>query len=97
MTSHLTSHMGFEMNNNWQVQDAKAKFSEFLNACLSQGPQIVTRRGEETAVLVPIEVWNQLKDNARPTLKSLLLAGGPGVDLELPERGRSKRRPIVKL
>jgi prevent-host-death family protein len=85
------------MNNNWQVQDAKAKFSEFLNACLSQGPQIVTRRGEQAAVLVPIEVWNQLQDNARPTLKSLLLASGPGVDLELPERGRSKRRPIVKL
>jgi prevent-host-death family protein len=89
--------MGFEMKNNWQVQDAKAKFSEFLNACLSQGPQIVTRRGEQAAVLVPIEVWNQLKDNARPTLKSLLLASGPRVDLELPERGRSKRRPIVKL
>jgi toxin FitB len=36
----------------WPVQDAKARFSEFLDACLSEGPQMVTRRGAEAAVLV---------------------------------------------
>ncbi len=97
MTSHLTSHKGFKMKNNWQVQDAKARFSELLNACLNQGPQIVTRRGEEGALLVPIEIWNQLKDHARPTLKSWLLESGSKIDLDLPSRGESKRRPIVKL
>ncbi len=39
---------------SWQVQDAKARFSEFLDAMLKKGPQVVTRRGVETAVLVPI-------------------------------------------
>ena len=29
----------------WSVQDAKAKFSEFLDACLAEGPQMVTKRG----------------------------------------------------
>jgi predicted nucleic acid-binding protein len=29
----------------WAVQDAKARFSEFLEACISQGPQMVTKRG----------------------------------------------------
>jgi len=29
----------------WPVQDAKAKFSEFLDACLAEGPQMVTKRG----------------------------------------------------
>lgn len=38
----------------WPVQDAKARFSEFLDACLAQGPQVVTRRGTEEAVLVPL-------------------------------------------
>ena len=43
------------MNETWPVQDAKAKFSEFLRASLANGPQIVTNRGVETAVLIPIE------------------------------------------
>lgn len=38
----------------WPVQDAKARFSEFLDACITEGPQVVTRRGTEAAVLVPI-------------------------------------------
>ena len=45
----------------WQVYDAKARFSEFLDATLKEGPQVVTRRGVETAVLVPIDEWKRLK------------------------------------
>ena len=43
----------------WQVQDAKARFSEFLEASRKDGPQIVTRRGIEAAVLVRtlVLVW----------------------------------------
>ena len=61
------------MNNIWQVQDAKARFSEMLETSLAEGPQIVTRRGMETAVLVPIEQWRRLEKMARPGLKELLL------------------------
>ncbi len=43
----------------WPVQDAKARFSELLERRLREGPQIVTRRGEETAVLVPLEDWQR--------------------------------------
>ncbi len=46
---------------SWQVQDAKARFSEFLDATIKNGPQVVTRRGIETAVLVPIGEWNRLQ------------------------------------
>ena len=35
----------------WAVQDAKAGFSEFLDQCVREGPQIVTRPGSEAAVL----------------------------------------------
>jgi antitoxin Phd len=38
---------------SWPVQDAKSRFSEFLKASLTEGPQVVTLRGVETAVLVP--------------------------------------------
>ena len=36
----------------WPVQDAKARFSEFLDACLTAGPQMVTRRGAEAAAVL---------------------------------------------
>ena len=59
---------------NWSVQDAKARFSEFLDTCLAEGPQLVTRRGAEAAVLVPMRDWNRLQSGAQPSLKDLLLS-----------------------
>ena len=70
----------------WPVQDAKAHFSEFLEASLTEGPQIVTRRGVEEAVLVPIEQWRRLEQTARPTLKELLLAESPRAEIPVPPR-----------
>ena len=77
---------------HWPVQDAKARFSKLLDTCLSEGPQIVTRRGTEAAVLVPIEDWRRLQRSARPTLKELLVADEPRAALALPARGRRRRR-----
>ncbi len=45
---------------SWSVQDAKARFSEFLETCLSDGPQLVTKRGAEAAVLVSLRDWQRL-------------------------------------
>ena len=78
----------------WPVLDAKARFSEFLDACLSEGPQMVTRRGAEAAVLVPVDVWRRLQHAARPSLKQLLLSDEARTDLLLPPRGRARRRPV---
>jgi prevent-host-death family protein len=79
----------------WQVQNAKARFSELLNAALKKGPQVVTRRGVEAAVLVPIEEWNRLQKSARPGLKALLLASGARIDKLSPERRKLRRRAPV--
>lgn len=76
----------------WPVQDAKARFSELLEASLSDGPQIVTRRGVETAVLVPFEEWRRLQSSARPTLKELLLAETPRAEIPVPPRRQWRRR-----
>jgi len=81
----------------WPVQDAKARFSELLNACVSNGPQVVTRRGAETAVLVPIAEWKRLSSAARPSLKALLLSDDARTDLALPPRGRAARRTAAAL
>ena len=82
---------------SWQVQDAKARFSEFLDATVKNGPQVVTRRGIETAVLVPIAEWNRLQNTARPSLKTLLLSPESRFDHLIPERGKSRRRPVLEL
>jgi antitoxin Phd len=58
-----------------------------------KGPQVVTRRGVETAILVPIEEWRRLKQRSRPNLKSLLLEPGARFEKLILERGHLKRRP----
>jgi prevent-host-death family protein len=76
----------------WSVQDAKARFSELLEVSVKDGPQVITKRGVETAVLVPIEEWRRLSPTPRRTLKELLLAEEPRFDFELPERGKGRWR-----
>lgn len=76
----------------WPVQDAKARFSEMLDDCLKHGPQLVTKRGSEAAVLVPIEEWRRLRGAPVRTLKDLLLSEEARGDLKMPPRGRHPRR-----
>lgn len=81
----------------WQIQDAKSRFSEFLNSSIENGPQVVTRRGIETAVLVPIEDWRALQKAARPSVREFLLGDGPRFEMEVPDRRalRTGRPPVV--
>jgi antitoxin Phd len=58
---------------SWAVQDAKPRFSEFLEECLTEGPQMVTKRGAAAAVLVSAAEWRRLSDASKPSLKELLL------------------------
>jgi antitoxin Phd len=84
--------------NTWPVQDAKARFSELLEAASKYGPQLVTKRGIETAMLVPIEEWNRMKENRKATLKELLLSPEarfePG-SLSQKRGGHIRKRPLV--
>jgi antitoxin Phd len=80
---------------SWKVQDAKARFSELLETTIKKGPQVVTRRGAEAAVLVPIEEWQRLQRAARPGLKALLLGPGPIFEDLIPQRrAHRRRRPV---
>jgi antitoxin Phd len=76
----------------WPVQDAKARFSELLKASLTEGPQMVTLRGVETAVLITVEEWRSLRERARQSLKELLLSPEGRGELNIPQRGRLRRR-----
>jgi len=79
----------------WAVQDAKAKFSELLQAAETSGPQTITRRGIEKAVIVPIQQWRTINRESKPTLLDILQSG-PHFDLQIPPRGRWKMRKPVR-
>ncbi len=83
------------MSKTWQVQEAKARFSEFLEASSKEGPQIVTKRGVEAAVLLPIKQWRRLRRLAQPDLKELLLAPEARTDTLTPLRARHDCRPTM--
>jgi len=78
----------------WQLQEAKAKFSELVDKAEKEGAQVITRRGIETAVILPFDEWKRLSASARPTLKELLLQPHPQFDLDelLPPRGSLRHR-----
>jgi antitoxin Phd len=82
--------------DHWKVQDAQARFSEFLQVTLKQGPQVVTKDGIETAVLLSIEEWRRLQREARPSHKQLLLAPQPRFEGLAPERRPFHRRAALR-
>jgi len=81
----------------WPVHHAKARFSELLDACQREGPQVLSRRGVDTAVLVPIEEWRRVQAAARPSLKQLLMAAEARTEALVPVRGRARRCALVDL
>jgi antitoxin Phd len=66
-------------SNFWQLQDAKSKFSELVDRVLSQGAQIITRRGKKTVVIISFDEYLQLtrqdEDNLSQFLQKSPLAG----------------------
>jgi prevent-host-death family protein len=75
----------------WQVQEAKQRFSELVRHARADGPQVVTRHGEEVAVVVSIEEYRRLTDEL-PSFKDFLLAAP---DLEALDVDRSRERARV--
>ena len=61
----------------WQVQDAKQRFSELIRTAHAEGPQIVTRHGEEIAVVIDIADYWHLKGD----IAEFKHARGKAIDL----------------
>lgn len=70
----------------WQLQEAKARFSEVVRLAAEQGPQHVTVNGEERAVIVSAEEYERLTGRAMGTELVKLLAESPlaGVEFDHP-------------
>lgn len=74
---------------SWQLQDAKQRFSELVRRTLDEGPQVITRHGEEVVVVVPAQEYRR----AQPSVPDFadFLRSGP--DFDLLELDRPRRLP----
>lgn len=59
---------------SWQVQEAKQRFSQLVRRALDDGPQVVTRHGEEVVVVLSAEEFRRLT-GSKPDFKTFLLSG----------------------
>lgn len=76
----------------WQVQEAKQKFSRLVQQALDEGPQVVTRHGEEVVVVVSAEEYRRLTGGQRD-FKAFLLSAPDFSKLDL-ERARDLPREV---
>ena len=85
-----------ERKGRWQLQVAKARFSELFRRARSEGPQLITRQGKEGVVMISDEQYERLVGKAHQP-KNLLqfFRESPlvGVDLDL-ERDKDEGRDI---
>ena len=75
---------------SWQLQEAKQRFSELVRRALDEGPQVVTRRGEEAVVVVSAREFRRLAGGV-PNFKAFLLAAPDLEALGLRRKGDRAR------
>ena len=77
----------------WQVQEAKARFSELMRSADEAGPQTITARGRRAAVLLSASDYDRLR-NRKPSLTAFMRAS-PLSGIELTdERDRTPPRDV---
>jgi antitoxin Phd len=82
------------MNDVWQIQEAKNKLSEVIARAQKQGPQLITRHGEKTAVVVSFAEYEKLRKSQGSISDFFHASPLAGVDLT---RDKSLPRDGLKL
>jgi prevent-host-death family protein len=82
-------------NSKWQLQEAKAMLSKVVKSA-DRGPQIITVRGEEKAVVLSMDEYKKLtKTKEKPSLMEFFQnSPWSGVELDIPERRIEPMRDI---
>lgn len=81
------------MVQRWPLYEAKNKFSELVDKALDQGPQLVTRRGEEVVVVISNKEYKRLRSNESSLVDFFRSSPMVGVELDL-ERDKTLPRDI---
>ena len=82
------------MNDIWQIQDAKNKLSEVITRALKEGPQLITRHGEKTVVVVSYAEYERLRKSQGKLSEFFKASPLAGIDLT---RDKSLPRKGIKL
>src|SRR5438445_192973 len=84
-----------EPAQHWQVQEAKQRFSEVLRRAHEDGPQVITRHGEEVAVVIDMSEYRHTQAK-KMSFHDYLLSGPPVPDDfdELIERDKDYGRDV---
>lgn len=84
------------MFREWQLQDAKAKFSEVVKQAVNDGPQMITVRGEQTAIILSIAEFHKLTKRSSTFVQFMQESPLKGLKLDL-ERDKSANREDPEL
>ena len=79
--------------HTWQLQEAKSRFSELVDLTLKEGPQLVTRRGEEAVVILAANDYRRLSGQI-PRLMDCLLNAPRGEPLVI-DRSLETMRDLI--
>ncbi len=69
-------------NNSWQIQEAKAKFSQLVEDATEKGNQIITKNGVAVAVILSIKEFEIITQPKNTLLEFFLNAPCPDVELD---------------
>jgi prevent-host-death family protein len=81
------------MHGHWQLDEAKQRFSELIRSVEADGPQFLTRHGEEVAVVVSIAEYSHLRNTGRDF--KAFLQSPPDIDMEISRSVLPARRVEV--
>ncbi len=81
------------MGTPWKLQDAKNRFSEVVDRALTEGPQVVTRHGEKTVVILSFREYERMTRPKESLAEFLLHSPLAASDLEI-ERDRGLPRDV---
>lgn len=82
------------MSTKWQMQEAKARFGELVRKAGSEGPQVVTYRGVDTAVVVSTEDYKRMQPNKKSFVDHLF--SGPKLDDEIVDMINDRPHEMTK-
>ena len=84
------------MGRKWQLQEAKNRFSEVVDEALNKGPQIITRRGVETVIVVSSAEYRKMALSRIKLSDFFRESPLTGVNMDL-SRDKSDTRSDIKI
>ena len=78
----------------WQIQDAKNKFSEVITLANKQGPQLITKHGEKTAVIISYIEYEKMRKSQGKLSDFFSTSPLAGIQLDLTRNKSLPRRDI---